>query len=276
MAEDQNGLSEVLQKSANAVGTVRGAVKTGKAIAAAAKGGAAGGWIGAAAAFAWENRHLLAKIIIGIVAIMMIPIMIICMLPSIIFGGLQDAFSPNNPDIPVINDSAYISQNITDITSSIEAVLSSSLSDTLNQIENNMPADRSKTEIVNLYESGVSFDANSFIGQYCASKNADYTSASKADMESVLNANKDQLYSYTKTEEERTVENKTTTVNTQTGEETETVTEKTEIWTVYTVVYNGEDYFADNVFHLTDEQKSLANDYAQNLTLYLGGGSDES
>ena len=139
-----------------------------------------------------------------------------------------------------------------------------------------MPADRSKTEIVNPYESGVSFDANSFIGQYCASKNADYTSVSKADMESVLNANKDKLYSYTTAQEERTVQTVTTTVNALTGKETKTVTETVEVWTIYTVVYNGEDYFADNVFHLTDEQKSLANDYAQNLTLYLGGGSDES
>ena len=31
-------------------------------------------------------------------------------------------------------------------------------------------------------------------------------------------------------------------------------------------------YFSDTVFHLTDDQKSLAGDYAQNLSLFLGDG----
>ena len=48
---------------------------------------------------------------------------------------------------------------------------------------------------------------------------------------------------------------------------------KQETWYIYTLVYNGEDYFADQVFHLTDDQKGLAGDYAQNLSLFLGDGS---
>lgn len=42
--------------------------------------------------------------------------------------------------------------------------------------------------------------------------------------------------------------------------------------TALTIVYNGEDYFADNVFHLNAEQKELANNYAQNLSVFLGDG----
>ena len=41
---------------------------------------------------------------------------------------------------------------------------------------------------------------------------------------------------------------------------------------IYTISYNGEAYFADQVFALTDEQKSLASDYAQNLSLFVGAG----
>lgn len=57
-----------------------------------------------------------------------------------------------------------------------------------------------------------------------------------------------------------------------TGKETttETVTTTTEKWIIYTVSYNGEAYFADEVFHLTAEQKDLADDYAYNLSLFLG------
>lgn len=48
-----------------------------------------------------------------------------------------------------------------------------------------------------------------------------------------------------------------------------TVTEK---WRIYTLVYNGEAYFADRIFCLTDRQKALAADYAANLSLFLGDG----
>ena len=41
---------------------------------------------------------------------------------------------------------------------------------------------------------------------------------------------------------------------------------------VYTIAYNGEVYFADQVFHLSDDQKLLASQYAQNLTVLLGDG----
>ena len=38
------------------------------------------------------------------------------------------------------------------------------------------------------------------------------------------------------------------------------------------MLFRSEGYFADNVFHLTDDQKSLAGNYAQNLSLFLGDG----
>ena len=37
----------------------------------------------------------------------------------------------------------------------------------------------------------------------------------------------------------------------------------------YTVVYAGDSYFADHVFHLTDKQKELAKNYAENLDCFL-------
>lgn len=37
-------------------------------------------------------------------------------------------------------------------------------------------------------------------------------------------------------------------------------------------MYQGEAYFADQIFHLSDDQKELADNYAQNLSLFLGDG----
>ena len=80
-------------------------------------------------------------------------------------------------------------------------------------------------------------------------------------MKQLLRSGKSHLYSFTRTSETRTVE--------ADDPETEDVVEtKEEKWYIYTLVYNGESYFADQVFHLTDSQKTLANNYAQNLSFF--------
>lgn len=259
---EKNPASEPLQKSAQAANAIRGAVKTGKAIAGAAKGAAVGGPYGAAAGFVWEHRKLLGKILIAAIALLMLPILFLMMLPSLIFGGLINAFSPNDSSTPVLNSSTAINANLTEITETVNTVLSDAMDDLLAEIDADFQASGAdQKEIINPYET-PSFNAAQFIGQYCASKDQDFESISLSDMENTIRQNKDQLYSYTKTEEERT---QTTSSDSSAGEDTET----TERWVIYTVVYNGEAYFADAVFHLTDEQKALANDYAQNLHSFL-------
>ena len=275
MAENNRPVAEPLQKTMQAAQAVRGAVKAGKAIAAAAKGAAAGGVWGVIGAFAWENRKFLTKVLIAATAVLMIPIIILCMLPSVIFGGFGDSHSAADPNTPIINSSVAIDSNLTQISTTVSTVLSERMTEVLQAIEDdyaNCTADGK--EIINPHESAPNFNANLFVGQYCAAKNADYTTVSIADMESMLRQGKDKLYSYTKKEEQRSVETitETVTVDASTGEETvtQTVTVTTENWIVYTVVYNGETYFADEVFHLTAEQKELADDYAYNLSLFLG------
>ena len=201
----------------------------------------------------------------------MIPILFICMLPSLIFGGLKDAFSPDNPEVPILNDSAAITTNLTDISTSISTVLSESMTDLLAQIDSDFAASgAAQKEVVNPYENSPNYNANSFVSQYCASKNEDFESVSIADMEELLRSNKDKLYSYTKVMEDRETIVTTVTVDAETGEETVTETTVIEKWAVYTITYNGEMYFADHVFGLSDEQKELADNYAQNLSLFLG------
>lgn len=275
MAENNSPASEPLQRGIQTANAVRGAVKTGKVIAGAAKGAAVGGVWGAAAGFAWENRKFLGKVIIAATAVLMIPIIILCMLPAVIFGGFGNSHSSADPSTPILNSSTAIDSNLTEISTAVSTVLSEGLTDTLTAIENDYKGCTADgKEIINPYESSPNFDANLFVGQYCAAKNEDYQSISIADMESTIRQNKDKLYSYTKKEEERTVENITTsvTVDVATSKETatETVTTTTEKWMVYTVVYNGENYFADEVFHLNTKQKELADDYAYNLSLFLG------
>lgn len=116
----------------------------------------------------------------------------------------------------------------------------------------------------NPFGADVVFNANAFVSQYCAHKDTEIASISKKDMEALLTANKDKLYSFAFTDEEREIPP-------EQGDEDsgETIHETIRI---YTISYNGEAYFADQVFHLSDDQKLLASQYAQNLTVLLGDG----
>lgn len=264
---EKHPASEPLKKSAQTANAVRGAIKTGKAIAGVAKGAAASGPYGAAAGFIWGHRKLIGKILIAAIVLLLLPILFLCMLPSLIFGGLINAFSPNDPNTPILNSSTVVNANLAETSDTVNAVLSEAMDDLLDEIDTDFQASGADhKEIINPYET-PSFYADRFICQYCASKNQDFEAISLADMENTIRQNKDKLYSYTKTEEER--EKTNTTDLSIIGEQTETTQAVAETWIIYTVVYNGEAYFADAVFHLTDEQKALAEDYAQNLHLFL-------
>lgn len=116
-------------------------------------------------------------------------------------------------------------------------------------------------EVVNPYEGDLISNANLFISQYCAAKELDFDSISLTDMEQILRAGLTHLYSFSRTMEVRTVPAEGD------GEE-----DTAETWYIYTIRYNGEAYFADTIFALTDEQKRLAENYAENLSLFLGDG----
>lgn len=262
--QNKNGLADTLEKGASTAGTIQGAVKTGKAIAGATKGAAAGPY-GAAAGVLWANRKTVAKIIAAAAFLLLLPILFILMLPGLIFGGLTEAFSPGSTEVPILNDNAAIVENANNISFAVNAILSEGLDDVKARIERDFAASGGDfMEITNPYEVNPVSNVNLFISQYCAAKDKDFAAISLADMERILRAGKSHLYTFTKREETRT----RTETDPETGEET-TVTE---LWILYTIVYQGEDYFADTIFQLSEEQKALSLDYAQNLSLFLGDG----
>jgi len=172
-----------------------------------------------------------------------------------------------------LNDGTAIVENANSISFSINSVLAEGLDDVIARINADFSSSGGdQIEIHNPYESSPVYNANRFVAQYCAAKEQDFAAISIADMESTLRNAKGQLYSYTCTSEDRETTVTSSTTDPETGEVTETTETITETWMIYTVVYNGEEYFADTVFALSDEQKKLADDYAQNLSLFLGDG----
>lgn len=271
---DNSAISEVAQKGIQAAKTVRGAVKAGKSIATAAKGASAGGWIGAVAAFAWENRRLVAAITVGIVVILLLPVVIVTMLPSLIFGGTGNAYSPADTNNPILNNATVITENIEKINLAVETVLNEGLQYTLNEIEQDKTTlpEESNVEIVMPLDDEISYNKTLIISQYSASKSQDYNNISISDFEYILKQHIDKISYYEKTEEIRQIESSVTVVDANTGKETENIIIIEKKFTVYTVFINREEYFADNIFNLSAQQKELADNYAESLNLYLNGG----
>lgn len=265
----KSGLSEALETGNAAANTIRGAVKAGKAISVAAKGAATGGPYGAVAGALWGGRRYIGKIIIAVIALLMLPVIFVLMLPGLIFGGLTEAFSPSDPATPVLNSSTAIIENANEITFTLNSIFSEALEDVITRIEEDFTASHAdEMEIINSYASDPLYNANQFVAMYCAYRNEDFSSLSLTDMAAILRNNKSHLYSFTQKEETR----ESTEANPDTGEEI-TVSET---WIIYTVVYNGESYFSDQVFSLNDEQLALAEDYAANLSMFLGDGMLQS
>ena len=196
------------------------------------------------------------------------------MLPGIIFGDTKNAYSPLDSSNPVLNSPTVIRENMENITNSIQGLLNEGLTSVMQAIEQDkfmLPKDTNV--LISYAEDNVTENSvNLILSQYCASKNYDYSNISLIDLENALRKNLDKLYRFEKSEEIIPEEVVVTVVNAQTGEETKNIVIVEELYTVYTVFFNGEDYFANNIFKLTDEQKRLANDYSSNLNLYMQGG----
>ena len=266
MAEEhKDGFAETVDTAASAAHMVKGAIKAGKAISSAAKGAAAGGPYGAVAGAVWAGSKHIGKIIAVIVILLLLPVLFILMLPGLIFGGLLNAFSPSDTEQPILNSETAIVESANDITFTINSILGEALDDVMVRIEADFASSGAdQMEVKNPYSSGLVYNANLIISQYCAARDEDFERISLDDLAAVLRENKEHLYSYTSTRENREV----TIEDPETGEDTITI----EVWMVYTIRYNGESYLADSVFSLTDEQKELAADYASNLSLFLGDG----
>lgn len=262
--ENKSSAAESLETGANAAQTIRGAIKTGKAVAGFAKGAAAGGPYGAVAGTLWANRKTVMKIVAAAAFLLLLPVLFVLMLPGLIFGGFGDSTADLGQP-PILNNDAAIVENVNNLSFTISGILGEGLDDVIARINADFAASGGDgKEIINPYAAAPIYNINLFISQYCAARDKNYKSIDAADMESILRGGKQHLYSFTRTEEER----ESTYTDPDTGEETTT----TELWMIYTIVYNGEDYFADNIFHLSDEQKALSGDYAYNMSVFLGDG----
>ena len=271
MATESSGFDEAMDVGTSTISHLK-ALKTASTITKAGFG-AAGGPFTAAIGIAIANRHGIAKIIIVIIAILLLPVLFILMLPGLIFGSLME-------DTGALNSNTIINDNIRASREAIVEVLEESHADILSEINAAIAKlpEGDTASINDSYTYNISVNANLLISQFCASQD-NYENINLRKLKSLIRKIKDGLFSYDVATEtvtmEVVVEGGAEGENSPEGNENAEPQTKTVTFTrhTYTVQYAGDAYFADHVFHLTDEQKKLAQDYAENLTTFFGNAA---
>ena len=191
--QNKNKDQSVLSRTASAAGAAKSAIKTGKAIAGAAKGAAAGPY-GMLAAGLWENRKVIGKLLAAIGALLLIPVLFILMLPSLILGNL----GPDSAVGDVLNDNTLIMENIAEAETSIETILREKHDVLLEKIEQEAGSLGSDCEysITDDFSDRIIYESALVISQFCASQE-DYREINLAKLERILCDNTDGIFTYT-------------------------------------------------------------------------------
>lgn len=281
MATDPQKEKSGLEHTAQAAGAVKGAIKAGKVLAGASKGAAFGPY-GLAAGLAWEGRKVIGKVIIVVVALLLMPVMILMMLPSMLFGGLGSGDAAETVDDAVwdesiveealVNDYSVVTEHYEEACTAVDTVMQNAHADVLAEIQADF-GEYGADDTMSLndpYSASLPHDSTRIICEYSAL--TDFEKTIKVnDLTKKLTEYSDNFFFYMVVEEAKT---KTSYVPNEDG--TYTVTETPYTHVNYTVIYLGDDYITEDVFGLTEEQKTLAADFADSLSLYLDGGEDDA
>ena len=272
----KNGVEYTVQDA----NIAKGALKTGKALAGASKGAAFGPY-GMAAGLAWEGRKVIAKAAIVFVALLLLPVMILTMLPSMLLGGVgssdvtetidTDVWDASIAEEILMHDAAVLTDNYAEACVAIDTVMRDAHTDMLADIR----ADFSRYGANDIkilhdpYTVSLPHDSTRILCEY--SLLTDFAQAIKiTDLTEKLTDVSDNFFFYTVWTEAKI---RTSRVQNEDGTYTEIQTPYKEV--NYTVHYAGNDYITDEVFGLTEEQKQLAADFADSLSLYLDGEQDD-
>lgn len=261
MAEQSSGLGEAVDVGTHAASYLH-AMKTAAHLSRTVAGAVAGPFTAAIGAIL-ANRHTVFKAGTVILSVLMLPVLFILMLPGLIFGNLTE-------NTGALNSNALINENIQNARQAIVEVLEECHGDILAEINDAISAlpEGSTVQIVDPYETSIAVNAHLLISQFCASQD-DYENINLEKLKSLIRNNKDGLFSYDVAEETVSMEVERESADGETPQiETVTIHRYT-----YTVSFAGDTYFADHVFHLSEKQKELAENYASNLTLFFGSAS---
>lgn len=217
---------------------IANAVSLGKSVGNIIKGASTGGLKGAAVATVKETK---GPIIAIISVLFLVPAIFILSLPSVIFNGLDNKSGLNN--------NYEITSNIEKISNELNEIMLEAYENIKTEVQEEADG-KENSKIVDNVKGQVECEKNLIYSQYSVSE--DYSKISLNGFIDIVKKNRDKFYDYT--------------VHTETKEISE---EESITYTIYTISYVGEEYLADKVFKLADEQKEQARTLADNLRTFL-------
>lgn len=192
----------------------------------------------------------------GIITLFLLPVLIILMLPSLVFGpqGLD------HPSENVLNDDLIITENILEIEKEIEKILWKKHDQLIEEIEKEAKSldENCEYEIIDTFADEIIFESTLIISQFCA-YTQDYKETHLQNLKEILEVKTAEIFHY------HTDISTYEKVISEAPFETQEITLYT-----YTIEYECDTYFSEQVFCLDSKQHQLAADYASNLHLYLG------
>ncbi len=271
---NQNKERSTLDHMASAAGAVKGAIKAGKQIAGASKGAALGPY-GMAAGLAWENRKFLGKVLAAFLALLLLPVIILMMLPSAIFGWLFPSDDAPPEDDIIVEEIVFDDyEAVIEVFDTVCVEVDGVFADAHVAVLQNINADfasygpNDTMSVTDPYSTSLPHDASRIICEYSAL--TDFEDTIDADaLIAKLSEHMDNFFFFMKVEEQRSF---TQTVTYEDGTQDQITVPYTHV--DYTVIYIGDDYITEDIFGLTEEQKELAADFADSLSLYAGGEDD--
>ena len=258
--KNDSGL-DAFARAASAASHMRGAAKTGKAAAGAAKGAAGPArW----ALFAVENRKVIAKVAIVMVAFLLLPVIIIEMLPSVIFGGFGTSDESKNEaaEKAVFDDVEVVFENFDRATEMVDSVMLSAHDRTVQKAYQDFMRYSPDDEMILMdHTSSDDYDADRLVCDYSAT--TDFKEEINLDtMREKLEEGADHYYFLIITENPGEKERM---VLQEDG--SHTTVRYPYVTVTYAVTYIGDEYFEDDILGLTEEQKKLSEDYLDSLEL---------
>ena len=253
---------DMMTRAASTANYIKGAAKTGKQVAGAAKGASGPvGW----ALLAVENRKLLVKITIVLVAFfLLIPVVIIEMLPGVIFGGFGTSDETHNDEVEkaVFDDVEVVFENFDRAIEVVDSVMMSAHEKAVQKAYMDFMRYGPDDEMILIdHTSSDDYDSGKMVCDYSAT--TDFKEEINLDtMREKLEEGSEHYYFLIITEypgeKERLVlleDGSYTTVR------------YPYVTVTYAVTYIGNEYFEDDILGLTDEQKKLSEDYRDSLEL---------
>lgn len=194
----------------------------------------------AAAEVPWNQKENIGKGLAGFGFLLLLPVLFLCMLPSFLFGGFGSWES--------LSSQSAIMKNLQFYQSTVWTAVDHAHASILAQIQSEIDGlgEDESAKILDDFQYG-SVDAMLILCQYSVWKGTEEISGE--EVRSLIQKHEDHIFTYD--------------VSTSVSDGRTTY--------IYRVRYAGEEYFADDIFHLSEKEKKKALDYASNLQIFLYG-----